>query len=110
MKEWKKYFRLTAKLCLAILRTRLEDSISSLAIEFSIFKNTLPQISGIMWTPSQTLLIMPLKVSTLEDFRNQVGLLDQLFCGRISPVGPLMKLTESSRCLKVILKSRAKLP
>ena len=42
MKEWRKYFGLTAKLCLAILRMRPEDSISLLEIEFSKFKSTLP--------------------------------------------------------------------
>lgn len=88
MKEWETYFGPTAKLCLAILRTRPEDSISLLAIDFSKFKNTLPQISGIMRTPSQIQLITPLEVSTLKDFSNQVGLLDQPFCGRISPAGP----------------------
>jgi len=86
---------------------RPEDSIFLLAIEFSKFKNTLPQTSGVMWTRSQTRLIMPLKVSTLKDFRNQVGLLDQPFCGRISPVGPYMKQKKSSRCLSLVTSTAA---
>ena len=53
------------------------------------------------------------EVSAPKDFRNQVGLLDQPLCGKIMPVGPYTlqaKLKKSSHCLKMIPKSRAKLP
>lgn len=79
----------------------------------SKFKSTPPQTSGIMSTPSQTRLIMPLEVLPLKNFRNQVGLLDQPSCGKIRPVGPCtlqVKPKKLSSCLKMILKSRKGLP
>lgn len=109
MKEWKTYSGLTARLSLVILQMRPDVFTSLLAIEFSRSKNTPLQTSGIMLTPSQIQLITPLEVSTLNNFPNQVGLLDQPSCGKIRPIGPYtpqMKPKKPSRFLKMILKSR----
>lgn len=103
MKEWRTYSGLTARLSLAILQMRLDVFTSLLAMEFSSSKNTPPQTSGIMLIPSQIQLITPLEVSTLNNFRHQVGLLDQPSYGKIRHIGPYtfqMKTKKPSRFLK----------